>query len=96
MPSFRLPAIAHWCPAFRPGRSVAAEDMSVAITAMGHAENHDWYEELKQPGTGYSCCNGTINGSSKAIAVRRGPTSGRRQWRALIDGHWVLIPPASC
>ncbi len=29
---------------------------------QGHAENHDWYKELKQPGTGYSCCNGTMNG----------------------------------
>ena len=27
-----------------------------------HAENHDWYQELKQPGTGLSCCNGTVNG----------------------------------
>ena len=26
---------------------------------QGHAESHDWYQELKQPGTGYSCCNGT-------------------------------------
>src|SRR6266702_815972 len=27
----------------------------------GHAENHDWYQDLKQPGTGYSCCNGSFN-----------------------------------
>lgn len=24
----------------------------------GHAEAHDWYRDLKQPFTGYSCCNG--------------------------------------
>ena len=29
---------------------------------IGHAENHDWYQGLTQPGTGYSCCNGTVNG----------------------------------
>jgi len=29
---------------------------------QGHAENHDWYQQLKQPGTGFSCCNGTTNG----------------------------------
>jgi hypothetical protein len=26
----------------------------------GHAENHEWYKDLK--GTGYSCCSGTFNG----------------------------------
>lgn len=29
----------------------------------GHAENHDWYKDLKQPDTGYSCCNGRSNSS---------------------------------
>lgn len=23
----------------------------------GHDENHDWYQHLKQPGTGYGCCS---------------------------------------
>ena len=28
----------------------------------GHAQNHDWYQDLKRPGTNYSCCNGSMNG----------------------------------
>ncbi|MEA2853907.1 MAG: hypothetical protein QOE02_3926, partial [Rhodospirillaceae bacterium] len=30
---------------------------------QGHAENHDWYKDLKQPQTGYSCCNGSTSSS---------------------------------
>ena len=47
---------------------VASTVISLPVLAQdgshgrGHAENHDWYQELKQPGTGYSCCNGSVNG----------------------------------
>ena len=60
---------------------------------QGHAENHDWYQELKQPGTGYSCCNGTINGIEGDCRPTRAYLTEEGQWRALIDGQWVLIPP---
>ena len=60
---------------------------------QGHAENHDWYQELKQPGTGYSCCNGTINGIEGVCRPTRAYLTEEGQWRALIDGQWVLIPP---
>lgn len=50
----------------------------------GHAENHDWYRDLKQPGTGYSCCNGPINGVEGDC----------RPTRAYIGGaEPVLVPP---
>ena len=42
---------------------------------QGHAENHDWYKELKQPQTGYSCCNGRTGTASTATAARPAPTS---------------------
>jgi hypothetical protein len=45
---------------------------------VGHAENHDWYKDLKQPGTGYSCCNGTANG----VAGDCRPTCA-----------WMPVPP---
>jgi hypothetical protein len=52
----------------------------------GHRESHDWYQELRQPGTGYSCCNGSSDG-------REGDC---RPTRAYLheDGHWraVLAP----
>jgi hypothetical protein len=60
---------------------------------QGHVENHDWYQELKQPGTGYSCCNGTMNGIEGDCRPTRAYLTEEGQWRALIDGQWVLIPP---
>jgi hypothetical protein len=60
---------------------------------QGHAPNHDWYQELKQPGTGYSCCTGTINGIEGDCRPTRAYLTEEGQWRALIDGKWVLIPP---
>jgi hypothetical protein len=59
----------------------------------GHAENHDWYRELKQPGTGYSCCNGTANGVEGDCRPTRAYLQDDGTWRALIDGKWVLVPP---
>jgi hypothetical protein len=64
----------------------------------GHAENHDWYRELKQPGTNMSCCNGTMNGiEGNSIEGDCRPTRAyvddNGTWRALIDGRWTRVPP---
>ena len=61
--------------------------------SQGHAENHDWYKELKQPGTGYSCCNGTVNGIEGDCRPTRAYLQDDGTWRALIDGSWVEVPP---
>jgi hypothetical protein len=42
-----------------------------------HVENHNWYQQLKQPGTRYSCCNGSTEDGWKAIAGRPAPFSKR-------------------
>jgi hypothetical protein len=60
---------------------------------QGHAQSHDWYQELKQPGTGYSCCTGTINGIEGDCRPTRAYLTDEGQWRALIDGRWVMVPP---
>ena len=60
---------------------------------QGHAQNHDWYQDLKQPDTGYSCCNGSANGIEGDCRPTRAYLTEEGQWRALIDGQWVLIPP---
>jgi hypothetical protein len=58
----------------------------------GHAENHDWYKNLKQPGTGYSCCNGdTAHGDCRPTRAYK---TDDGTWRALVDGHWQPVPPS--
>ena len=59
----------------------------------GHAENHDWYKGLKQPGTGYSCCNGTANGIEGDCRPTRAFLTDDGTWKALIDGRWLPVPP---
>ena len=60
---------------------------------VGHAENHDWYKELKQPGTGYSCCNGPVNGVEGDCRPTRAILTEEGTWKALIDGRWMPVPP---
>jgi hypothetical protein len=59
----------------------------------GHAENHDWYKDLRQPGTGYSCCNGTVNGIDGDCRPTRAYQTEDGKWRALVNGQWQPVPP---
>ena len=59
----------------------------------GHSENHDWYQELKQPETGYSCCNGRSNTSEGDCRPTRAYLNDDGMWYALINGRWVPVPP---
>lgn len=60
---------------------------------QGHAESHDWYEKLKQPGSNASCCNGTINGVEGDCRPTRAYQKDDGNWYALLDGRWVQVPP---
>ena len=83
------------------GLAAAAQDMSRhqhgndtdGTRNVGHTENHDWYKELKQPGTGYSCCNGTANGVEGDCRPTRAILTEEGTWKALIDGRWMPVPP---
>ncbi len=77
----------------RAQTQVPADDRGPGNHGQGHAENHDWYKELKQPGTGYSCCNGTMNGVEGDCRPTRAYLQEDGTWRALIDGRWVEVPP---
>jgi hypothetical protein len=59
----------------------------------GHAENHDWYKKLTQPGTGYSCCNGTADGVEGDCRPTRAYLTEQGTWRALLNGRWTPVPP---
>ena len=81
--------------------AAAAQDMSghrhgdtiVGQHGQGHAENHDWYKELKQPDTGYSCCNGRSNTSEGDCRPTRAYLNDDGNCYALLDGNWVPVPP---
>jgi hypothetical protein len=78
----------------------AAQDRSAreehdGIRNHGHAENHDWYKDLKQPGTGYSCCNGTYNGVEGDCRPTRAFQTEDGGWRAMVNGRWQPVPPRS-
>jgi len=60
---------------------------------QGHAETHDWYKDLKQPQTGYSCCNGRSSSSDGDCRPTRAYINDDGMWYALLDGRWVPVPP---
>lgn len=61
---------------------------------QGHAQNHDWYKELKQPGTTYSCCNArTKENPDGDCRPTRAYQAEDGTWRALLNGRWVPVPP---
>lgn len=61
---------------------------------QGHAQHHDWYRELKQPGTGFSCCNAlTPENPSGDCRPTRAYRDDDGVWWALIDGTWHSVPP---
>ena len=59
----------------------------------GHGENHDWYKDLRQPDSGYSCCNGRTDGGDGDCRPTRAYLNDDGVWYALLDGRWVPVPP---
>jgi hypothetical protein len=60
---------------------------------QGHAENHDWYERLKQPNSNASCCNGSKDGVDGDCRPTRAYQRDDGMWYALLNGRWVPVPP---
>lgn len=52
---------------------------------QGHDKLHHWYKTLRQPGTGYACCDNTDCRPSTA-RVRDGGLE------VLVDGEWTIVP----
>ena len=76
----------------RPSPGSARSRPGPAV-GQGHAENHDWYKELKQPGTGFSCCNGRSATSEGDCRPTRAYLNDDGMWYALLNGRWVPVPP---
>ena len=60
---------------------------------QGHAENHDWYEKLKRPGSNASCCSGSKDGVEGDCRPTRAYQKDDGNWYALLNGRWVPVPP---
>ena len=64
---------------------------------QGHAEHHDWYEKLKQPGSNASCCNAQKKRPDGQLEGDCRPTRAYQKddgvWYALLNGRWVPVPP---
>lgn len=75
------------------GPAVAQHHADAGWRGDGHAQNHDWYQDLKQPGTGYSCCNGSARGNEGDCRPTRAYQDDEGRWFALLNGRWVAIAP---
>ena len=81
------------CIASVGARAQDSRDHAQGQHGQGHAENHDWYRELKQPGTGYSCCNGRLSSTDGDCRPTRAYLHDDGMWYALLNGRWVPVPP---
>ena len=62
---------------------------TVVLTLATSARSEDrgaWFKSLRQPKTGFSCCD--ISDCRRAKADWR-----NGQWWAVVDGSWTPIPP---
>ena len=67
-----------------PAQLVAQEYRG--MHGRGHDVLHEWYQTLRQPGTGYECCD---NKDCRSTSARvRGSAI-----EVLVDGEWTKVPP---
>lgn len=58
----------------------------------GHAQNHDWYKDLKAP-SGGSCCNGDSEHGD--CRWTRAYTDEQGVIHAIVNGSWKIVPPGA-
>jgi hypothetical protein len=81
-------------PAIAPAMAQDHKHNIIGQHGQGHAEGHDWYKGLNQPGTGYSCCNAqTEKDPNGDCRPTRAYQTEDGTWRAMIDGKWQTVPP---
>jgi len=56
------------------------------VYGSGHDQLHYWYQTLKQPGTGMSCCNNQDCRPTEARMVGN-------DVQVKVDGDWTTVPP---
>ena len=58
----------------------------------GHAQNHDWYKDLRQPDTGSRCCNGTVDGKQGDCRPTQAFIGEDGLYRAWDGRQWLVVP----
>jgi hypothetical protein len=58
----------------------------------GHAENHDWYKDLRQPDTRSRCCNGTVDGKQGDCRPTQSFIGEDGLYRAWDGREWLVVP----
>ena len=58
----------------------------------GHAQNHDWYTDLRQPDTGSRCCNGTVDGKQGDCRPTQAFIGEDGLYRAWDGRQWLVVP----
>jgi hypothetical protein len=58
----------------------------------GHAENHDWYKDLRQPDIGSRCCNGSVDGSRGDCRPTQAYMGDDGLYRAWDGREWLVVP----
>ena len=58
----------------------------------GHAENHDWYKDLKQPDIGSRCCNGSVDGKQGDCRPAPSFLGDDGLYRAWDGREWLVVP----
>jgi len=65
---------------------IGSVEAQTGLHGDGHAQHHDWYQDLRQPGSGASCCNFQDCRPVRAYIDEDG------QWHALVEGRRIGIP----
>lgn len=72
----------------RSAAALIALAFAVPGLPAGAKERGDWFESLRQPGTGKSCCD-------IAHCLRTDADWRNGGWWVEMLGHWVPVPPAA-
>jgi len=62
--------------------------LTTAARGQEHQSRADWFKSLRQPNTGYSCCD-----ISDCKVLQAGDVDWQDGgWKANVDGEWTSIP----
>ena len=89
----------HWpatvlaaCLALAPVSTHSQSTLPSGRHGDGHAQNHDWYKDLRQPDIGSRCCNGSVDGQRGDCRPTQSFLGDDGQYRAWDGREWLVVP----